>query len=94
MGFKSGLLNKRVIETALVDEDGTNKLTTTIFNNSDEDIDIGSFNIIFKDANGSEIVTTVGHVDTTIASNSNIEVINIIEEDLTQAVSIEYELID
>ena len=80
-------------QTSLIYEDGNSKLQTTVTNTSDETAYLAEFLIHVKDAEGNEIVTMTGFVGDSIAAKASKVIDSTYGEDLTNAASIEYEVV-
>ncbi len=78
--------------TALVMEDGMSRLTTLVTNNSDEDIQVETFDIIVKDVNGNTIVVLQGYVGGVVPKREIREVVTECSIDLSHATNIEYSI--
>lgn len=76
--------------TALVIEDGMSKLTTLVTNNSDEDIQVETFDITVKDADGNTVVVLQGYVGGVVPKRETREVVTECSIDLSHATNIEY----
>lgn len=79
--------------TSLIYEDGNSKLQTTVTNTSNETAYLAEFLIHVKDENGNEIVTMTGFVGDSIEANSSKVIDSVYGDDLTNASSIEYEIV-
>ena len=79
--------------TSLVYEDNTSILITKVRNTSSETEYLKEFKIHVKDSSGNEIVELTGFVGDNIAGNSSTTISSSYSEDLTQAASIEYEIV-
>ncbi len=80
-------------KTSLVYEDGNSKLQTTVTNTSSELQQISEFKIHFKDEAGNEIVTLTGFVGGELQAGESQVISSFYGDDLTQANSIEYEIV-
>ena len=78
--------------TALVMEDGMSKLTTLVTNNSDEDIQVETFDITVKDVDGNTIVVLQGYVGGVVPKRETREVVTECSIDLSHATNIEYSI--
>lgn len=78
--------------TALVMEDSMSKLTTLVTNNSDEDIQVETFDIAVKDADGNTIVILQGYVGGVVPKRETREVVTECSIDLSHATNIEYSI--
>lgn len=80
-------------KTSLIYENGTSTLETTVTNNSDETQYLKEFKIIVKDSEGNEIVTMTGFIGDSIEAKASRVIDSTYGEDLTNAASIEYEVV-
>lgn len=78
--------------TALVMEDGMSKLTTLVTNNSDEDIQVETFDITVKDVDGNTIVVLQGYVGGVVPKREARVVVTECSIDLSHATNIEYSI--
>lgn len=79
--------------TSLTYEDNTSILITKVTNTSDKTEYLKEFKIHVKDEKGNKIVDLTGYVGDNIEGNSSIMISTSYAEDLTNASSIEYEII-
>lgn len=79
---------------SLIYENGNTKVEVTIKNIGEDSIEINEVHMILKDSNGTEIVTLVGLVGTTLKKDEEQTVVCTYGDDLTGIVSsITYELV-
>lgn len=74
-------------------ENGSSTFETIVTNNSNNTTYLKEFKIIFKDNEGKEIVTLIGFVADNIGPNESKVITTSVDEDLTQATSIEYQVV-
>jgi len=77
----------------LIYEKSTSILQTTVTNTSNTTQYLKDFNIIVKDESGNEIVTLTGFIGDSIDAGESKLIVSSYGEDLTNAASIEYEII-
>ena len=78
--------------TSLVVTDGISKLVTNVTNNSDKDYKLDEYIIIFKDKDGKEILRMPGYVGDTIKAGETRTINSSVDRDLSNAVSVHYEV--
>lgn len=74
-------------------KDGTAEIQTEITNQSDETQYLEEVKIHAKDKDGNEIIELTGFIGENIESGTTITVTNFYNQDLSDTVSIEYELV-
>lgn len=79
--------------TSLVYEDGNSKLETTVTNTGSETEYLKEFKIHVKDKDGNEIIELTGFVGDNIEAGQSRVIDSYYGQDLTDAESIEYEII-
>lgn len=80
--------------TSLIYMDGTSTLETNITNTSTIDRNLQEFKIIVKDKNQNEIITLTGFIGNTIKAGETKVINSYCGEDLTNATSIEYVIVN
>ena len=75
---------------SLITEGTGSTFTADVVNTTDQEVNVKSFNIILKDADGNEVVTLLGYIGTTIAPNDSATMSTGVEMDLTNVKSVEY----
>jgi hypothetical protein len=82
-----------VIEnTSLVYENGTSVLVTNVKNNGTTDVYVGSINIKFTAADGSEILTMLGYLGSNLKPSESKTLTTSVDQDLSSAKKVEYSL--
>lgn len=84
--------NLKFTNTTLVIDEGISKLTVSVLNETDENIDVDMFDILIKDENGNVITTLQGYVGGVVPAHESRDVIVSSLIDLTQATDIEYQV--
>ena len=79
--------------TSLVYENQTSILTTKVTNKSNKTEYLKEFKIIVKDENGNTIITLPGYVGDNIEAKSSVMITSSCGEDLSKAISIDYETV-
>ena len=80
--------------TSLVYTEGTTTLETIVTNTSSEDKMLQEFKILVKDSNGNEMITLTGFIGDTLKAGESRVINSFCGEDLTQATSIEYTVVE
>lgn len=80
----------KITNVTLISEGEYTTFTADIVNVTDAAIDAKSFNIIYKDKDGNEIVRLLGYIGSTIAPNESVTVTSSVEMNLSNAKSVEY----
>lgn len=79
--------------TSLKVDDNYSTLVTLVSNPTNEDKEVRVFNIYVKDKDGNEIVTLQGYVGDVIPAGESREITSNVIMDLSNATSIEYEIL-
>lgn len=79
--------------TSLIYENGTTKLQTTVKNTSSETAYLKEFKIHVKDANGKDMEVLIGFIGSELKAGESRVIDSYTVVDLTEAVSMEYEVI-
>ena len=82
-----------ITNTSLVYEDGISYLKATVTNNTGSDYELNEYKINVKDSDGNIIVTMPGYVGSAIKNGESKTINTMISEDLSNAYSIEYEVV-
>ena len=82
-----------ITNTSLVYEDGISYLKATVTNNTGSDYELNEYKINVKDSDGNIIVTMPGYVGSVLKNGESKTINTMISEDLSNAYSIEYEVI-
>ena len=80
--------------TSLIWQNGTTALETTVTNTSDSDATLKEFLIHVKDANGNEITTLPGFIGDVLKAHETKTINSYHYANLTNAASIEYEVVE
>lgn len=80
----------KITNITLVSEDGRTVFTADVVNTTEETIDIKSFNAIYKNADGEEIVSLFVYVGNSLEPGSLSSVSSSVEIDLSSATNVEY----
>lgn len=79
--------------TSLIYKDGNSILETIVTNTSSEPQYLAEFKINVRDINGNIIVTMTGFIGDSIEANSSKIITSVYGDDLTNATSIDYEIV-
>lgn len=82
-----------ITNTSLVYEDGISYLKATVTNNTGSDYELNEYKINVKDSDGNIIVTMPGYVGSVLKNGESKTINTMISEDLSNAYSIEYEVV-
>lgn len=80
----------KINNVSLITEGETSVFTADVVNTTSENIEVKSFDIIMKDANGNEVITLLGYIGNTIAPNNSSTITSSVEMDLSNVVTVEY----
>ena len=80
----------KITNVTLISQGERATFSANVVNTTDADIDAKSFNIIYKDEDGNEIVTLLGVIGNTIAPNQSVTVTSSVDMNLSNAKSVEY----
>lgn len=80
----------KITNVTLISQGERATFSADVVNITDADIEAKSFNIIYKDEDGDEIVTLLGVIGYTIAPNESVTVTSSVDMDLSDAKSVEY----
>lgn len=80
----------KINNVSVISEGEHTTFSADVTNTTSEPIDVKSFNIILKDANGEEVVTLLGFIGGTIAPNNSSTITSFVEMDLSSVASVEY----
>lgn len=80
----------KITNVTLISEGEQATFSADVVNITDAAIDAKSFNIIYKDKDGNEIVRLLGYIGSTIAPNESVTVTSSVEMNLSNAKSVEY----
>ena len=75
---------------SLIVENGHSAFTATLTNTNEAAVNVTSFNIIFRDANGTELVTLQSFIGQNLENNESALMRGNVEKDLLNATSVEY----
>lgn len=101
--MNEGITNDREVEGFLItnnylytetrdDKTVSSKFTAIVNNNTGSDKEVKSFDIIFKDKDGKEIITLLGYVGQTIPNGESRSIESNVDIGLLDAYIIEYKL--
>ena len=82
-----------ITNTSLVYEDGISYLKATVTNNTGSDYELNEYKINVKDSDGNIIVTMPGYIGSVLKNGESKTINTMISEDLSNAYSIEYEVV-
>lgn len=83
----------KLTNTSLKVDNNYSTLVTLVSNPTSEDKEVRVFNIYVKDKNGNEIVTLEGYVGDVVPAGESREITSNVDMDLSNAASIEYEIV-
>lgn len=80
----------KITNVTLISQGERATFSADVVNITDAPIDAKSFNIIYKDKDGNEIVTLLGSISSTINPNESVTVTSGVDMNLSNAKSVEY----
>lgn len=83
----------KLTNTSLKVDDNYSTLVTLVSNPTSEDKEVKRFNIYVKDKDGKEIITLQGYVGDVVPAGESREITSNVNMDLSNAASIEYEIV-